>query len=249
MSWSFISDVHIKFPEDSCEELITSFLKKSKELGVEKIFLVGDIFDFMIGEKLEYVEYYHKFFKKLANLEVKEIHFFEGNHDFHLQSVWAYFQKIYPNTPRVIYHFKGAILTKGKKKIWISHGDDIEIGNYGYKIYKFFIRSFLVRFISRWLLPFGLIQKLGQKVAESSRKRNKYRYEIYDEEERVREKFRVSATKIASKKRVDIVIAGHSHIKDIIQLDNCIYINNGYVPITRCFSFIDDFGEAKHLPL
>ncbi len=249
MPWSFISDVHIKSPGDSCEEMIISFLKKSKDLKVKKIFLLGDIFDFMVGEKSEYVNCYRGFFKALANSNAEEIHFFEGNHDFHLQSVWNDFQKIYLHSPKIIYHTRGTILIKDGKKIWMSHGDDIEIGNYGYKIYKFFIRSFLVRFISRWLLPFSLIQKLGQKVAESSRRRNKYRYKIYDEEGRVKEKFRVSAAKIASQKNSDLVIIGHSHIKDIVHLDNCTYINNGYVPITRCFSFIDEVGEAKHLSL
>ena len=121
MPWSFISDVHIKFPGDTCEEMIISFLKKSKELGAKKIFLLGDIFDFMVGEKKAYVDYYHRFFKELANSEVEEIHFFEGNHDFHLQSVWDDFQKTYSNSPKIIYHTGGAVLTKnGKKNLAIT---------------------------------------------------------------------------------------------------------------------------------
>ena len=135
------------------------------------------------------------------------------------------------------------------KKIWLSHGDDIEIGNYGYKIYRFFIRSYLIRFILKWFLPYYFIQKLGQRMVESSRRRNKYRYKVSDGNERVKEKFRVSAAKVAIKKNVDLVIVGHSHIKDITYLDNYTYINNGYVPITRCFSFINEDGKVKHLPL
>ena len=249
MPWSFISDVHIKFPGDACEEMMISFLKKSKELRVEKIFLLGDIFDFMVGEKSEYINYYHRFFKEIANSEAEEIYFFEGNHDFHLQSVWIHFQKIYPNAPKIIYHTKGTVLTKSGKKIWMSHGDDIETGNYGYKVYKFFIRSCLMRFIVKWLLPFDFVQRLSRRVAESSRRRNKDKYEFFDQGNRIREKFRISATKVASRKSTDLVIIGHGHVKDIIQLDNCTYINNGYVPTTRCFSFIDEVGEVKHLPL
>ena len=45
--------------------MVVSFLQKSKKLKVKKIFLLGDIFDFMVGEKSEYINYYHEFFKHL----------------------------------------------------------------------------------------------------------------------------------------------------------------------------------------
>ena len=249
MSWSFISDVHIKCSGDSREEMMIAFLEKCKELKAQKIFLLGDIFDFMVGEKLEYIGHYRRFFRELANSNAQEVHFFEGNHDFHLQSVWSHFQKEYPKSPEIIYHTKGLVMMKNEKKIWLSHGDDIEIGNYGYKIYKFFIRSYCFRFFVKWLLPFDFIQRLGQEISEASRKRNKERYETFDNEEKIKNKFRISANKIAEKKRVDLVIVGHGHIKDMAKLKNCIYVNNGYVPISKCFSFIDEAGEAKHLPL
>ncbi len=249
MSWSFISDIHVQYPGDNRERMLLKFLKISNKLKVEKIFLLGDIFDFMVGEKLKYIDYYNNFFTTLASLQVKEIHFFEGNHDFHLQSVWNYFQRIYPNSPKIVYHTKGTVVIKAGKRVWLSHGDDIEIGNYSYKVYRFFIRSCLIRIFLKWFIPFRFVQGLGKKMADLSRNYNKYRYNISIKTEEIRKKFRISAANIAITKNVELVIAGHSHVKDITRINNCIYINNGYVPITQCFGLIDDAGEVRHLKI
>ena len=240
MPWSFISDVHIQDPSDSRNKIIQIFLKKSNDLKVDKIFFLGDIFDLMVGEKKEYLNYYDSFFNALASSKVKEIHFFEGNHDFHLKSLWKSFKKKYPQAPRVFYHQKGLILEKSSLKIWMSHGDDIEIGNYSYKIYRFIIRSQLVRFLARWFLPISLIKKIGKKIPT--------RRAEYDAEDQ-RNKFRFSAVKWASKMKVQVIISGHSHIKDMIHLENCIYINNGYPSLSRCFGFISDEGNLDLLDL
>ncbi len=249
MPWSFISDVHIKTPGDAREQIIRTFLKKSDDLKVKKIFLLGDIFDLMVGEKIEYLKYYHNFFNALADSKAQEIHFFEGNHDFHLKSVWENFKKKYPSAPQIFYHREGIILEKLSKKIWFSHGDDIEIGNYQYKIYSFFIRSKFIQFFAKWVFPLCLINRIGKAISKMSKNHNKAYYGFLEQQESKKKGFRDSALKIARRREVEIVVAGHSHVKDLIHLDNCTYINNGYVPTTRCFGFIDEIGNVKHISL
>ncbi|MCY4523140.1 MAG: UDP-2,3-diacylglucosamine diphosphatase [Halobacteriovoraceae bacterium] len=252
MSWAFISDVHIKFPGDENQRIIKAFFDKSEELGAEKIFLLGDIFDLMIGEKTEYLEHYHQFFTDLAASSAKEIHFFEGNHDFHLRKVWENIKKFYPAIPPVFYHENGLVMEKGGKRIWISHGDDIEIGNPKYKVLRFIVRSFPAKFIGNLrfitfnrikLIAFCIhkLQKLVDKVFGKSSK--------LKEMDLIKSRFRESAVKIANRENAEIVVIGHSHVKDFVDLQNCVYINNGYVPKSKCCSVIDEEGKVKQISL
>ena len=246
MSWAFISDVHIKFPGDANEQILLDFLNKANQLKVEKIFLLGDIFDLMIGEKMEYLKHYNKLFHSLSVSQAKEIHFIEGNHDFHLRAVWENVKKYYPTTPPILYHEKGLVLEKGTKRIWVSHGDDIELGNISYKLFRFFIRSPLAKFIAnRKAISCEKIQKIADKIKKLQGEK-KYNW---DRVEQSKEGFRQAAIKIARKTNASIVVVGHSHVKDLVNLPNCTYINNGYIPHSKCACIIDDSGTVKHLEL
>ena len=68
-----------------------SFLRHPEVRESDCIILLGDMFDFMMGEHQEYLNIFEKFFRELKKLlaEGKEIHFFEGNHDFHLEGLFV----------------------------------------------------------------------------------------------------------------------------------------------------------------
>ena len=94
MQVSIISDIHVR--EEFCNggNCLFKFLDKSKERGDTDIVLLGDIFDFMVGDFPEYIEKFKRLFEKMEKTlnEGVTIHYLEGNHDFHLK---ALFQKYF----------------------------------------------------------------------------------------------------------------------------------------------------------
>jgi len=83
----FIADAH----EDENKNNFYNFLEKidSKELQTEQLFLMGDMFDLLVG-KVEYgVKKYEKYIKLIDKIALHvEVIYFEGNHDFGLDSLF-----------------------------------------------------------------------------------------------------------------------------------------------------------------
>ena len=87
MALYLISDIHIKMDGQNLE-ILMSFLSQDFNSD-DEVFLLGDIFDLLIGPHKEYKEIYDKFFEKVDKLITDgiKIHYFEGNHDFHLEKL------------------------------------------------------------------------------------------------------------------------------------------------------------------
>jgi UDP-2,3-diacylglucosamine hydrolase len=136
---SSISDLHIKSPADQAYGFLMDFLNHEEIKNSDMVFLLGDIFDFMMGEHKEYINLYKEFFNTLESLvqDGKIIHFFEGNHDFHLERLFSDYLK----SKNFFYHRKGFQTTIGDKKVYFCHGDDIQIGDRGYQVLKFILRN------------------------------------------------------------------------------------------------------------
>ena len=248
MRFSIISDVHVKHPNDNSYKLLISFLKNEYVSQANKVFLLGDIFDLMIGFHREYLIKYKVFFNEIANLIKKKItvHYFAGNHDFHLKSLFLSFLKDYDLDQSFFrYHETEWRYEINGKKFHLSHGDDIEIGNLNYKIYKYFISSLLIKIIVNHVIPFKLVNSIGTRASASSRKINESHYADKESKEKLKKKFRKSAEKKWNKKKYDYLICGHSHIKDFYKSsNNFYYLNNGHALESKTFIHIDDNGPS-----
>ncbi|WP_084703645.1 UDP-2,3-diacylglucosamine diphosphatase [Bacteriovorax sp. Seq25_V] len=234
-----ISDVHIK-PDGQNVDIMKKFLALPFEQN-DSIYLLGDIFDLMIGPHNEYYKEYDWFFGRIKELLSQgiKVKYFEGNHDFHVE-------KLFQNVGVKVYK---APLKKSfhDKKILFCHGDEIEIGNPTYKKYKNFITSKPLNFIANKIMPYSLLNFIGVNASKKSRKRNKSRYGNPQENLKIRDSFR-DAAEIASKEYgVEVVICGHSHYMDYFESDTLIYANNGYVPYTQSYIRISDKIEILKL--
>lgn len=241
MTFLTISDVHIKESGDKSEKLLINFLELALEKKVEKVFLLGDIFDLMVGGHLLYQESYPNTFKAIekvlkAGIRVIQL---EGNHDFHFKklitmllkqwglevSVWEYLTA--PSVEEINGH-----------RFLFAHGDEIELGNESYKRYRKFIRSGFINFLANYVVSPRFTRSIGQNASHKSRERNTERYSEMYEEEKVRPLFRESAQLAAKRYNVNTVICGHSHCYDEFSQDNFQYFNNGFLPRTKkCFYF------------
>jgi len=127
----FISDAH----DNEKRKGFHNFLLKlnSEEIKTPQLFLMGDMFDLLVGQ----VTYTKSLFKESINLLNKlstkiEIFYFEGNHDFNIKNIFPNI-KVFPISEQpTLCRFKG-------KYILLSHGDLYQDLNY--RVYTKLIRN------------------------------------------------------------------------------------------------------------
>ncbi len=232
MSTYLISDIHVKLDQRN-SEILKSFLSLDFLKG-DRIFFLGDIFDLMIGPHKEYRSLYSWFFDALDTLIANgvEVHYFEGNHDFHLEKLLS--------EHGVILHKDPVVEMFDDKRVLLCHGDEIELGNPTYKAYKYFIQSKALNFVGNYLMPYKVLNMIGENASKKSRSRNKNRYGDSQKNTNIRDSFRKAAKIARVKYDVDIVICGHSHYMDNYKWESYQYLNCGYTPNTKTYIKIAD---------
>lgn len=244
----FISDVHIKVQGDEPTQLFLRFLEEGQSADVSEIYLVGDIFDSMVGGHVEYLKKYEAIFKQIRLLlEMnKKIIFLEGNHDFHLRRLFEKFEER-ENLKNKIHYEKDGFMTQtdSNKLIYVTHGDEVELDNNGYIFYKRIVNNRFLDLVTNEIFTFSFIERLSQWASRESRMKNKTRYETPEMQNKIKEKFRLSAEAFTKSLDVDYLVCGHSHVKDhYICQNGTVYLNNGYAPYTKSFLRIDAEGAS-----
>ncbi len=244
MKLSAISDVHIKSSGDQAEILLLSFLRSPDVQSSDMIFLLGDIFDLMIGPHTQYFVRFQNYFKEIESLisSGKKIYYVEGNHDFHIRELYRKFFKVHKNLDSSLFQMasKFEFIDSGKK-YYLCHGDDIELNNPRYKIYKSIVTSSPLSFYANKLMPHFLIKNIGEYSSNKSRKRNNKRYSQESDLQPVKDNFRNSAESLFKKTNFDILVCGHSHVKDhYVSNLGFEYVNNGYAQHTQSYISIVD---------
>lgn len=177
------------------------------KLSTTQLFLMGDMFDVLIGTDKFCVVLWDEYIKKIDKLaESVEVYYFEGNHDFYLKKIFKNVKVISINEQPKEFEFNG-------KNISLSHGDSFE--GAGYKLYSSLIRNGMI------LNFLNIYEKITDcKITRDLSKRleqKKICLEISDFENLVKSKIdRYSG---------DIVIEGHHHQNKTFTFDEKTYIN------------------------
>lgn len=244
MKFSAISDVHVKTAGDPAEDLLLTFLRHPDVASSDVIFLLGDIFDLMIGPHSQYFVRYQAYFDEIKNLikNGKHICYIEGNHDFHLKELYRKFFYINKDLDSSLFSMSPYFeFYDGGKKIYFAHGDDIELGNPGYKIFKSIVTSSPLRYYANYLMPHFLITAVGEYSAAASRKRNNKRYSTESDLAPVKDNFRLSVETFFKVCPRQVMVLGHSHVKDYyLSPSGFEYINNGYAQHSKTYISIID---------
>jgi UDP-2,3-diacylglucosamine hydrolase len=194
----FLSDVHLRKPRGISYRNLLSFLRSLDE-KVKSLVIVGDLFDFWVGDiKLQETRF-AELFGVLDSLVRRgvEIVYCEGNHDFNLG-------------PRITERLKLKVATTdaelhlGAVAIYTAHGDMINPNDIGYRMLRYVFRTFF----SRWLikvLPEIIFVWLANFASRSSRKYTDIRGD--NSKEKIYQAF--AEQKIAS--GYDMVVIGHTH--------------------------------------
>ena len=128
----FIADSHYPHHGDIFLEILEKLHNGDSE--TPQLFLMGDNFDLLFG----YNDYIQTFASEAIALlqslsKTLEIHYFEGNHDFCLKTLFPDIH-VYPREVQPV------MFALGEKKVGISHGDRYATG-FGYDLYSKVLRS------------------------------------------------------------------------------------------------------------
>ncbi len=238
----FASDFHLGVPnfESSLkrEKIICNWLDEIKP-HAERIFLVGDIFDFWFEHKYTIPKGFVRLLGKLAELSDANIpiEIIVGNHDMWMKNYLSKELNI------VIHHKQPIIRNYNGKTIMIGHGDGLGPNDYRYKMIKKIFRNPLCQWLFARLHPnlsFGIAHYFSKKSRIANGdidekflgKQNEWLY-MYCQEE-------------LQKRHIDYFIFGHRHLPLNIRLSNhSKYINLG--DWIRYFTYA--VFDGKHIQL
>ncbi|MCW8850147.1 MAG: UDP-2,3-diacylglucosamine diphosphatase [Melioribacteraceae bacterium] len=226
MATYFVSDLHFglleKEQEDLRERNFVEFLKFCNNKA-DKLFILGDLFDYWFEYKSVVQKGYFRTFTELQNLVESnvEVHYFIGNHDFMHRD---FFEK----EIGVILHHNAIDIKLEGKRFFIGHGDGLVKNDLGYKILKKILRNKLIQKLYSLFHP-----DFGIWLARSSSKKSRdYTTEkSYGELDGL---FETAKYKIDN--GFDFVLFGHSHIRKNEFYNNGQYINLGTWLTNPCYA-------------
>lgn len=209
----FISDVHLGTEavkdNKNHEKKLVEWLAMAQN-DADKIFLVGDIFDFWFEYKRVVPKGFARVFGKLCEIADSgiEVHFFIGNHD-----LWTF--GYLENEIGLKVHRKPQIFELNGKKVFIAHGDGL---NEKSTVFPFVRAIFHNKFLQRcfsFLHP-NFAMRLGQTWSNDNRKKHdKENIQFLGED---KENLIIFAKKMNEKQQNDYYIFGHRHILLNLQL-------------------------------
>ncbi|MFH2036939.1 MAG: UDP-2,3-diacylglucosamine diphosphatase, partial [Candidatus Zixiibacteriota bacterium] len=227
MAIYFFSDAHLGASDTQGEKEKLEKLFRFFDLvktDAEKLFILGDLFDFWFEYKNAIPKQHLKVVFRLTQLAESgvEIHYLKGNHDFWLGD---FLEK----EAGIKIHSDSIETELQDKRLFILHGDGVAPSDWGYRILKRILRNRL----NIWLyqkIPTDWGIPLAKFVAGRSRDYTSGRTNSF-----LKEYDQYAEKKLSE--GYDAVIMGHVHQAEIKVMDGGLYINSG--------DFIHEFSYIK----
>jgi UDP-2,3-diacylglucosamine hydrolase len=196
----FIADAHLRSPEDANYRTLIRFLETLPS-DTETLYLLGDVFEFWIGNPDPIYEHYRDVIECLKRVRGRGVRivYFEGNHDFHLDGFFG-------NHLQAEVYKKGAVLEIGGQKVYLCHGDQINREDYRYRVFRLALHNP----IAKALVPLFSRRLAAHAAATLSRRSSKKRAA-----RRARWDYRVVLDTFCRQRFAagcDAVIIGHYHL-------------------------------------
>jgi UDP-2,3-diacylglucosamine hydrolase len=203
----FLSDIHLSGPDEPDAGVLTGFLESiGTRTEVTHLFLLGDIFDFWLGDHGFFIRRFSAIveaLKRIAGSGV-EVHYFEGNHDLYLRDFWQ-------DQLGVRVHEQARLFQLGDLSVRVEHGDLLDPSDRGYRFLRRLLRTSMIRQAGR-RLPGGLLARIGKLASRTSRRYTSQRKKISDEG--ARNNVRRHAERAVREQPFDLIITGHVHVRD-----------------------------------
>jgi UDP-2,3-diacylglucosamine hydrolase len=242
-----ISDIHIFSPDDPLYSSLLALMREEL-LPEDHFVLAGDIFDFLVGNQPTLNRRYAEFFAALLDLAKRGVHttYIEGNHDFHLKALLS-------GIPGLQVLPAEVEIELDQKRLYVAHGDLVDLEDRGYLALRAFFRSPLIQFVA-YALPANLVEWIGARSAESSRKMNPRLPEARGEAhlEALRKKFRGFA-QAKFRAGFDAVVLGHCHDLDGTEFleggRRGGYLNVGFPRVHHSYVVFSEESDLIRKPL
>lgn len=211
----FVSDIHLGLQYGSAdphqrERRAVEWLR-SVENDCQKLFLVGDIFDFWFEYKRLIPKGFARLFGQLAAMADRgiEIHFFVGNHDLWVDD---YFQ----NEFGFIVHTEPYRCELQGRQVIITHGDNLGKRDWAGRTLSKWFRNPTLRWLFQHLLHPDAAMRFGQKWSTGNRSsRGCVSHTFRSENEAI---VGWAREQLATGQKVDYFVMGHLHTPIIYDL-------------------------------
>ncbi|HVK60507.1 MAG TPA: UDP-2,3-diacylglucosamine diphosphatase [Bdellovibrionales bacterium] len=210
MTAYFVSDIHLVSPAEEKTEVFNRFLQSIAAGGsLEKathLFLVGDIFDLWVGNHRYFSDKFHTTVELIRALAMAgvQVHYFEGNHDLHLDRFWQERLGIKIHADAESFDLAGL-------RVRIEHGDLINPEDEGYLFLRWFLRTSPMTLLAH-SLPAPLVRLIGERASQASRNYTSTAKEL--PKDQIRKLIRTHAERVGSVSPFDLIITGHVHVED-----------------------------------
>lgn len=158
----FLADAHLALPNDYNFCMILRFLREL-EGNTETLFIMGDLFDFWLGFPSQPFRQFDAVLEALLSLKRSGCRLvcFEGNHDFHLGTVFSerLGAEIHPGP---------AILTVQGRRLFLCHGDQINRLDHGYLLLRLLLHNRLIAAVVSHFPP-SLAFSIKERLQRTSR--------------------------------------------------------------------------------
>lgn len=210
----FASDLHLGLhPKEKSKDREKLFVKWMNEIQsqTQVLFILGDVFDFWYEYRKVIPRGFTRFLGKLCEFTDRgiEVHLFTGNHD-----VWMF--DYLPAEIGAIVHHHHITIEINNKTFFISHGDGLGKGEWGYKFLKACFTSKTLQWMFSRIHP-NLAFSLGHAWSKKSRysKGIAEAFQGEDKEHQI-----LFARDYLKTNNIDFFVFGHRHVPLDIRLNS-----------------------------
>jgi UDP-2,3-diacylglucosamine hydrolase len=196
----FIADAHLVSPDDTNYRLLLRFLH-DLEGELDTLYIMGDLFDFWLGFPSHPFTQYDAVLDALERLVERgcRLVYFEGNHDFHLGTIFSQRLKAEIHTGPAIEYIQG-------KRLYICHGDQINRADRHYRLLRYLLRTRLVAASVSHFPP-----SWAEKIRERLQKRSQAGYVVKTARWDYRQ-ILLDFARTLQRQSCDGLVTGHFHL-------------------------------------
>lgn len=196
----FIADAHLVSPTATNYSLLLRFLDELNG-EVDTLYILGDLFDFWLGFPSNPYPQYDAVLDTLERLVINgcKLVYFEGNHDFHLGTIFSQRLKARIQAGPATEIIQG-------KKLYVCHGDQINKKDRLYRLLRFLLRTRLVAACIRYSPP-ALAFSVRERLQARSRANYDFKTARWDYRQII-----LDFARSLQKQGYDGLITGHFHL-------------------------------------
>jgi UDP-2,3-diacylglucosamine hydrolase len=218
---AIFSDLHLQASAPDAEGFFVDLLRKLRtEEKITDLWLMGDIYDLLVGAYPFWIKRHVRFFDELESLVTAGVRvlWFEGNHDFHIRDL------LVPRGIEVI--TEDNMLEVAGRKLYLAHGDLVNTTDLPYLRWRAFTRSPRFKQILAALPERAreqMLPAIGRWMSRQSRKHGGRPRDTTQTRAIYRDFARARWAE-----GYDGVLLGHSHVdEDLRSEDGRFYLNLG----------------------